>query len=47
MKSNITLHLDLGAVLIGDKEVDVVGYDLPKEDVWYKEMMFSMQIFII
>ena len=29
MKSKITLHLDQGAVLIGDKEVDGIGYDLP------------------
>ena len=37
MKSKITLHLDQGAVLIGDKEVDGVGYDLPEEDGWYKK----------
>ena len=37
MKSKITLHLDQGAVLIGDKEVNGVGYDLPEADAWYKK----------
>jgi len=37
MKSNITLHLDQGAMLIGDKEVNGVGYDLPEPDAWYKK----------
>ncbi len=37
MQSKITLHLDQGARLIGDKEVDGVGYDLPEEDAWYKK----------
>jgi polygalacturonase len=37
LQSKITLHLDQGAVLIGDKEVDGEGYDLPDEPVWYKE----------
>ena len=37
MKSNITLYLDQGAVLIGVKEVDGVGYDLPEEETWYKK----------
>lgn len=37
LKSNITLFLDQGAVLIGDKETDGVGYDLPEEDAWYKK----------
>lgn len=37
MKSRITLLLDQGAVLIGDKEVDGKGYDLPEEDAWYKK----------
>ena len=37
LKSNITLFLDQGAVLIGDKEKNGVGYDLPEEDVWYKK----------
>ena len=37
MKSKITLHLDQGAVLIGDQEVNGVGYDLPEEDAWYKK----------
>ena len=32
LKSKITLHLDQGAVLIGDKEKNGVGYDLPEED---------------
>jgi polygalacturonase len=37
MKSKITLHLDNGAVLIGDQEKNGVGYDLPEEDAWYKK----------
>jgi polygalacturonase len=37
LQNNITLHLDQGAVLIGDEEVDGVGYDLPDEPVWYKK----------
>ena len=37
MKSKITLYLDQGAVLIGDQEVDGVGYDLPEADAWYKK----------
>jgi len=37
LKSKITLHFDQGAVLIGDKEVDGVGYDLPKEEAWYSK----------
>jgi hypothetical protein len=37
LKSKITLHLDNGAVLIGDQEKDGVGYDLPEEDAWYKK----------
>ena len=37
MKSKITLHLDQGAVLIGDREVSGVGYDLPEADAWYKK----------
>jgi len=37
LKSKITLHLDQGARLIGDKEVDGVGYDLPDKEVWYKK----------
>ena len=37
LKSNITLYLDQGAKLIGDKEVIGVGYDLPEEDAWYKK----------
>ena len=37
MKSNITLHLDQGAVLIGDKEVNGVGYDLPDDTTWYSK----------
>ena len=35
LKSKITLYLDQGAVLIGDKEVDGAGYDLPEKSVWY------------
>ena len=30
MKSKINLHLDQGAVLIGDQEVNGIGYDLPE-----------------
>lgn len=37
MKSNISIHLDQGAVLIGDKEKDGVGYDLPEETTWYNK----------
>jgi hypothetical protein len=37
MQSKITLYLDQGAVLIGDKESDGRGYDLPEEPVWYKK----------
>ena len=37
LKSKITLHLDQGAVLIGDQEKNGVGYDLPEEDAWYKK----------
>ena len=37
MKSKINLHLDQGAVLIGDQEANGVGYDLPEEDAWYKK----------
>ena len=37
MKSKINLHLDQGAVLIGDKEQDGVGYDLPEEETWYSK----------
>lgn len=37
MQSKITLHLDQGAVLIGDKEVDGLGYDLPEAEVWYNK----------
>ncbi len=37
LKNNITLFLNQGAVLIGDKEVDGKGYDLPEEDAWYKK----------
>lgn len=37
LKSNITIHLDNGAVLIGDKEIDGVGYDLPEEEQWYSK----------
>lgn len=37
MKSKITLYLDQGAVLIGNKETDTFGYDLPEEDAWYKK----------
>ena len=37
MKSKITLYLDQGAVLIGARENDSTGYDLPGEDTWYKK----------
>ncbi len=37
MKSKITLNLEQGCRLIGDQEVDGVGYDLPEEDAWYKK----------
>jgi hypothetical protein len=37
MKSKITLFLDQGATLIGDHEVNGIGYDLPGEDAWYKK----------
>lgn len=37
LRSNITLCLDQGAVLIGDSEVDGVGYDVPEEPAPYKE----------
>ena len=37
LKSNITLFLDNGCRLIGDKETETEGYDLPEEDAWYKE----------
>ncbi len=37
MKSKITLFLDQGAVLIGDQEVNGIGYDLPEADAWYKK----------
>ncbi len=37
LKSNITLYLDQGAVLIGDSEKNGVGYDLPEADAWYKK----------
>ncbi len=37
LKSKITLYLDQGAVLIGDKEIDGVGYDLPEEEKWYSK----------
>ncbi len=37
LKSNITLYLDNGARLIGDKEENGVGYDLPEENTWYKK----------
>lgn len=37
LKSNICLFLDQGAVLIGDKEKNGVGYDLPEADAWYKK----------
>ena len=37
MKSKITLYLDQGAVLIGGKEKDGVGYDLPDAPKWYSK----------
>jgi polygalacturonase len=37
LKSNISLYLDQGAVLIGDTEKNGVGYDLPEADAWYKK----------
>ncbi len=37
LKSNISLYLDQGAVLIGDSEENGVGYDLPEADAWYKK----------
>jgi len=37
MKSKITLFIDQGAVLIGDQEVNGIGYDLPEADAWYKK----------
>ncbi len=37
MQSNITLHLAQGAVLIGDKEIDGVGYDLHDDTTWYSK----------
>ena len=37
LRNRTTLHLDQGAVLIGDEEVDGVGYDLPEEPTLYKE----------
>lgn len=37
LQNNITLFLDRGAVLIGDKEKDGVGYDLPEANAWYKK----------
>jgi len=37
LKSNITLHLDQGAILIGNKEKAGVGYDLHEEEAWYKK----------
>ena len=37
LRSNITLYLDSGARLIGDREVNGVGYDPPEEDAWYKK----------
>ncbi len=37
LKSNITLFLDNGAVLIGDNEKDGVGYDIPDEPKWYSK----------
>ncbi len=36
-KSNITLHLDQGARLIGNEQTENAGYDLPEENAWYKE----------
>jgi polygalacturonase len=37
MKSNISLYLDQGSMLIGDNERNGTGYDLPEEDAWYKK----------
>ena len=37
LKSNITLYLDNGARLIGDKEVNGVGYDAPEKSAWYSK----------
>ncbi len=38
LKSNITLYLDNGARLIGDKETETEGYELPEDmGAWYKE----------
>lgn len=37
LQSNITLHLDNGAVLIGDKEQNGIGYDLPDKAKWYSK----------
>ncbi len=37
LKSNITLYLDQGAVLIGGTENEKTGYDLPEEETWYKK----------
>ncbi len=37
MQSKITIYLDQGAVLIGDKEVNGVGYDLPEKETWYSK----------
>ena len=35
MQSNIAIHLDQGAVMIGDQEKDGIGYDLPEEEMWH------------
>lgn len=37
LKNNITLYFDNGAVLIGDKEKNGVGYDLPGNAKWYSK----------
>ena len=37
LQSKITLHLDQGAVLIGDEEKDGIGYDLPEEPASYNK----------
>lgn len=37
LKSNISLYLDQGAVLIGDNEKNGVGYDLPEAETWYSK----------
>ena len=37
LKSNITLHLDNGAVLIGAKEENGIGYDLPEGEEWFNK----------